>query len=186
MTWRVGPNVPRLASIWAEDENGVIGDGKGMLWLVPADSRHFRQSTLGCPVVMGRASYEALGKPLPDRTNIVITRKDLKWPNVTTAHSFDEALEEGVKVARQTDADTVWVAGGGMVYEEAMSYVDELVVTYLRFPADCPGRYVEGGNLVYAPHVNQAEWRVDPERSDTEWREQSGDAEWKVVTYVRA
>ena len=64
----------KLAAIWAQDSNGILGSGTAMSWHVPADFRHFKDSTMDCPIIMGRRSWEALGKALPGRTNIVITR----------------------------------------------------------------------------------------------------------------
>ena len=61
------------ASIWAQDRGGVLGSGGGMLWHVPADFAHFKAATMGCPIIMGRHSWEALGGPLPGRANIVVT-----------------------------------------------------------------------------------------------------------------
>ncbi len=69
-------NLVPIASIWAEDRNGVIGDGKQMLWHVPADFKHFRAATWGCPVIMGRKSWQALPKALPGRLNIVVSRQE--------------------------------------------------------------------------------------------------------------
>lgn len=181
------PKSPRLASIWAQDERGVIGDGRKMLWRVPEDFKHFRTETLGCPVIMGRHSFEALGEALPGRTNIVITTsQSFAPPGVLVTHSLKDALDEGVAVAEKTGADTVWVIGGGRVYEDSMALVDELVVTYLEFPEPpgCP-HPADDPNLVFAPKIDAEIWKEDLARSDTQWRPQSGDAKWKVVTYVR-
>lgn len=172
---------PIRASIWAEDQNGVIGDGNSMMWHVPADFKHFKESTIGCPIIMGRASFEALGGPLPGRVNIVITRSpDYEAAGALVAHSIAEALELGSQAAENTGAKTIWITGGGSVYHETMDQVDELVITDLDL--EIPG---EGRALVRAPTIDPKVWRMDTERSDSEWRSRSGDARWRITTYVR-
>lgn len=177
----------RFASIWAQDEDGVLGDGKRMLWRVPEDFKHFRARTLGHPIIMGRRSFEALGGALGGRTNIVLTSdQTFEAPNVVVARSIDEAFTLGRKVARETGVNTVWVAGGGKVYEETMDLVDELVVTHLQFPpGSATAKQWDMARLVRAPKVDEKVWKVAPDRTDEFWRPQSGDAKWKVVTYVR-
>lgn len=172
---------PRHACIWAQDRDGVIGDGKQMLWHVPADYRFFRAQTLGCPVVMGRASFEALGVPLSGRTNIVLSRQPgYRADGAEVRTSLSDAFVLADQVARETGAETVWVAGGGQVYRQAMESVDRLVVTELdlRVSAAVPG-------LVRAPEIDPQIWDMDPDLSDSTWREKSGDARWRVRFYER-
>lgn len=161
--------------IWAQDANGVIGDGKGMVWSVPDDSRYFKDRTSGYAVVMGRGSWDALGRrPLPNRENIVVTRQnEYQAPGAHVAHSLEEGIELGSKFS-----ELVWIAGGSHIYAEGMALADELVVTDLELT-------VEGESLVCAPEISEAEWRIDEERSDADWRPRSGDARWRVTTYVR-
>jgi dihydrofolate reductase len=174
---------PSLSSIWAQDRTRVLGSGHGMLWHVPADYRHFRSSTVGCPVVMGRASWESLGDALPDRANIVITRTPgYSAPGALVVGSLEEAIDEGVSAARRDCAPTVWVTGGGRVYAEAMSVVDELVVTDLDLDVVAGGW---GGPVVRAPRIDPELWAVDEARSDGDWRPVSGDARWRVTTWIR-
>lgn len=174
-------NSPLLASIWAQDRAGVLGDGAGMLWHVPADFQHFKELTSGCPIIMGRASFEALGQPLPNRTNIVITRSTVYAPEgVIIVHSIPDAIAAGREIAQDMNAPYVWITGGGQVYQETVDMVDELVVTDLDLllPTGQTKR-------VTAPNIDPELWEVDPTRSDADWRPQSGDARWKVTTYVR-
>lgn len=194
-----------LASIWAQDRNGILGTGTSMLWHVPADFAHFKQMTLGYPIIMGRSSYEALGgQPLPGRTNIVMTRqRDYETPGALVVANLDEALEVATahladhrdqraaitaSTATTSDMDrdpapVVWITGGAQIYEQTMDRVDELVVTDL----DLDVRPLSGQNtpLVYAPHVDPEHWHVDPDRSDSSWRDVSGDARWRITTFVR-
>lgn len=105
----------QIALIYAVAANGVIGRNGSMPWHVPEDLAHFRALTSGCPVIMGRKTWDSLPerfRPLPGRRNIVITRQD-GWQarGAEVAHSLEQALE----VARSTQADTVWVMGGAGV-----------------------------------------------------------------------
>src|SRR5690606_11575178 len=117
----------RIGLVWAEAEGGVIGKDGGMPWHVPEDLAHFREVTLGHPVVMGRRTWESFPdkyRPLPGRRNIVVTRND-DWAaeGAERAASLDQAL------ALAEDADTVWVIGGGELFREVMPRADVLEVT---------------------------------------------------------
>lgn len=172
----------RLALIWAQDVNGILGTGTAMCWHVPDDFKHFKRSTLNSPVIMGRSSFEALGKALPKRHNIVLTRnRDLIVEGATIAHDFDEAVEAG-ETGEYSDADIIWITGGAKVYEQTIDKADELVVTYLDLDV-LAERGGEPDDYVYAPKIGP-QWCVDESRSDSTWREKSGDARWKVITYI--
>ena len=172
----------KLASIWAQDSEGVLGDGKGMLWRVPADFAHFRKSTMGCPVLMGRTSFDALPTSLPGREVIVLSRRPGYTPaGALSASSLPHAIELARAEAARMGALVAWVTGGATLYQQTMDLVDELVVTDLDFEAQVPAK----GPLVYAPRIDPDVWRADPLRSDKTWRERSGDGRWKVTTYVR-
>ena len=171
-----------IASIWAQDSTGLLGSGTGMLWRVPADFAHFKTSTMGCPIIMGRASWESLGRALPGRLNIVITRDaGYEALGALVVASIDEAVAAAREYACEKGSSAVWVTGGGQVYRQTMDMVDELVVTDL----DCVIPVAEGAPRVDAPEIDPNVWVADPQRSDSQWRERSGDARWKVTTYVR-
>jgi dihydrofolate reductase len=106
-------------------DNRVIGSGGGIPWHIPEDMRHFRATTTGHTVVMGRTTYEGIGHPLPYRTNIVLTR-DRSWSadGVVVAHALTEALE----IAQRFDGD-VMIGGGAQVYAEAMPLATHQVLT---------------------------------------------------------
>ncbi len=172
----------RLASIWAQDQARLLGSGTAMLWHVPADFAHFKASTMGCPVIMGRASWEALGRALPGRLNVVIsTRPDYEAPGAVVVPTLEAALDVSREWAQANGADTIWITGGGRVYAQTMGLVDELVITDL----DMSVEVAPGSPMVHAPVVDPRVWQVDPARSDADWREASGDARWKVTTWVR-
>jgi dihydrofolate reductase len=112
--------------------NGVIGADGELPWHLPADLRHFKRTTTGHPVILGRRTYESIvdriGGPLPDRTNVVLSRGDPDLPpDVVHAESVDAALA----AARETGADAVYVAGGHTVYEACLDRADRLELTEL-------------------------------------------------------
>jgi dihydrofolate reductase len=122
----------RVGLIWAEAHDRVIGADGGMPWDVPEDLAHFREVTMGHPVIMGRRTWESFPerfRPLPGRRNIVVTG-NAEWSadGAERAGSLDEAL------TMATDAETVWVVGGGRLYAEAISRADVLEVTQLDLP----------------------------------------------------
>jgi len=118
---------PALALIAAVARNGAIGKAGGLLWHEPEDQRHFRRVTMGCPVIMGRKTWESLPvrfRPLPGRRNVVVTRNP-GWhaPGAETAESLDAAL------ALLADAPKVFVIGGAEIYAIALPHATELVLT---------------------------------------------------------
>lgn len=171
----------RLASIWAQDRNGVIGSGTGMLWRVPADLAFFKRTTEGAPVVMGRSSWEALGGALPGRDNIVITRQEgYRAPGATVVDSLEEALSIARESAGRMGSDTVWITGGARVYADTIDLVDRLVVTQLDLEI-APGQE----KVVHAPTIDPGRWELNVEESDPAWHPRSGDAQWKVQVFDR-
>ncbi|ELY38449.1 dihydrofolate reductase [Natronorubrum tibetense] len=137
-----------LVGIVAVAENGVIGKDGDMPWHIPADLQHFKKTTMDHPVIMGRVTYEGilevLGEPLPGRTTIVLTSRDLETPeNAVVAGSLEEALEKADAAARERhdDADRLFVAGGATVYEQFLPALDRLVVTEIHDDPDGDTRF---------------------------------------------
>ncbi|HEX5447585.1 MAG TPA: dihydrofolate reductase [Candidatus Saccharimonadales bacterium] len=131
----------KISFIVAVAENGVIGVNGHMPWRLPAESAYFRETTKGHPVITGRKNFEAMGRPLPDRLNVVVTRqKNYEVPEgAVVVHSVAEALElPAVKSAQE-----VFVIGGQQIYEEAMPLADKLYVTdvHARVEGDTFFRY---------------------------------------------
>ncbi|RZL00785.1 MAG: dihydrofolate reductase [Rubrivivax sp.] len=117
----------KLSLIAAVARNGAIGRHNELLWQNPLDQKHFRQTTLGCPVIMGRRTWDSLParfRPLPGRRNIVVTR-NTTWQDAgaEVAHSLDEVL------ALLTDVPRAFVIGGGELYTQAAPLAHELVLT---------------------------------------------------------
>ncbi len=127
--------------------NHVIGKENKLLWHIPEDLKRFKSLTLGHPVIMGRKTFESilasLGKPLPGRTNIVVTRdsnyvaslvrSDLTSAHVVVAHSLEEALAK----AKEIDQEEIFIGGGSQIYEQALPFVDRLYLTLIE--DDQPG-----------------------------------------------
>lgn len=136
--------------IAAVAENGVIGDAGSIPWHLPDEFAHFKRTTLGHTLVMGRATYDSIGRPLPGRTTVVITR-DPSWSGegVLVASSFEEALA----LAADLPGD-VFVAGGAAIYALALPYADEQILTEVRLTPP--------GDTFY-PAFDRDEW-VEVER----------------------
>lgn len=179
---QAGHGIGTLGMIWAEDRHHVLGANRGMLWRVPADFAHFKQTTLGHPVIMGRTSFEALGRALPGRRNIVLTRH----PESLAAFSSRQEIETADSLAAALElcagSPEVWITGGGAVYQEVMDadIADLLVVSELDLVAPVP----PGAKVTLAPRIDPAQWRLDEARSDTVWRPVSGDGAWRVKYYL--
>lgn len=115
-------------------KNRELGKNNKLLWHIPGDLPRFRQITSGHPVIMGRKTYESIGKPLPKRSNIVIS-KDLS--ETTEGIFVVRSLEEGINIAKkQTGNEEIFVIGGGKTYQEAMKYVDRLYLTVVDSQAE--------------------------------------------------
>lgn len=116
--------MPRLTLIAARARNGVIGINNELPWHLPEDLRHFRQQTTGHTVLMGRKTWESIGRPLPGRRMVVISRQQLDLPEgVTLAASLEEAI------ARHQADDELFVIGGAQIYAQAMPLADRILLT---------------------------------------------------------
>ncbi len=127
----------KVSLIVAHDEKMGIGAKNRLLWHLKKDFAHFKKITTGHPVIMGRKTYQSIGKPLPDRTNIIITRDS----NFSASGCFIAiSLESAIALAKDIDNQEVFIIGGGQIYQEAMAknLVDKLYVTKVKgdFQAD--------------------------------------------------
>jgi dihydrofolate reductase len=134
--------------IYAQSPEGVIGIGNAIPWHHPGDFRRFKRVTLGTTIIMGRRTYESMGKPLPGRRNVVVTRRPIEAAGVECVRSIEEALA----LAGPGD---VWFVGGAKIYEEGMRYADLIDVTYVP-------DHVEGAGAVHAPPVDEATFEAGP------------------------
>ena len=146
--------------VYAVARNGVIGRDNVMPWRLPSDLAHFKRVTLGNPVIMGRKTFESIGKPLPERTNIVMTRDGAFAPiGVTVAHSADDALTAARSSA---NARTISVIGGAEIYRQFMPHARRLIVTHVKaepdgdttMPPVDPDVWIELSREAGQPHPN--------------------------------
>ena len=140
----------KLAMIAAMAENRVIGRNNQLPWRIPSDLQFFKRVTLGKPVVMGRNTFESIGRPLPGRTNIVITRNlDYSAEGVVVAHSVEEGIERAKQIAERDGIDEVMVIGGGELYAALLPLAQRLYITEVvaEFEGDA-----------WFPEIDASEW----------------------------
>ena len=163
LSWTLLPTMPRLCLIAARAANGVIGRDNTLPWRLPDDLKHFKALTLGCPVIMGRKTWESLGRPLPGRENIVVTRDHgYAAAGCRVVHGLEEAL------AACGDTDKVFVIGGGELYTLALALAHTLYLTEVqaevegdaRFPAFDRTRFLETQREHHAADAAHA-WAFD-------------------------
>lgn len=141
-----------VSMIAALSTNRVIGVESKLPWYLPEDLKFFKSVTSHKPVIMGRATFDSIGKPLPNRFNIVISRNpNFSHPGVRTSSSLLEALEMAKGHAEIDGIDEVMVIGGGQIYTAAMPYADHLYLT--RVDAE-----IEGDT--FFPEFNESEWSL--------------------------
>jgi dihydrofolate reductase len=123
--------------IVAVADNGVIGNDNQLPWRISADLKYFKQVTMGKPIIMGRLTYESIGKPLPRRSNIVVTR-NIAWQaeGVERAGDFSEALAIAKKIADDSGLEEVMIIGGATIYREALPQADRLYLTRVHTEVD--------------------------------------------------
>ena len=157
----------KVIIIAAISRNGVIGRSNGeMPWHLKEEFQHFKNTTMGFPIIMGRKTFESLGKPLKGRLNIVVTRNQnlkLDFDEVKKFYSLKESLDYCLSIGKEK----VFITGGGEIYKQAIGIADEMILSFLTFDA-------EGD--VYFPKI------------DTEvWKEESREKrnEFEIVRYVK-
>lgn len=134
-----------ISIIVAVAENGVIGDKNSLLWHIAEDMRFFKRTTSGHPVVMGRKTYESLGRPLPNRTNVVISRTLAEIEGCTVVRSLEEA------VAMFSEDEEVFIIGGAQIYALALEVADRFYLTRV-------GHSYEGDTSF--PEWDTKQWRL--------------------------
>ncbi len=156
----------RIVIISAVAKNGVIGRSNGeMPWHSKEEFAHFKSTTFGHPIIMGRKSFEALGKPLKGRLNIILTKRGFD-------PGFEEVkvlpgLKEAYKFCEKDNNHTVFVIGGGQIYEQAMETADEMLISIMNFEA-------EGD--VYFPAIDEDSWEIESRDKRNEF---------EILKYVR-
>jgi len=142
-----------VAMIAAVGENGIIGSDGAIPWRLPTDFAHFKRTTMGKPLIMGRKTFESIGKPLPGRTNIVVTRHVGYQPEgVLVFHSLAQALERAQQIAAADGVDEVMIGGGGEIYRDAMPLAERLYVTHVAASPSGDARF---------PLIDPKQWQVE-------------------------
>lgn len=147
----------QLSIIVAVAENGVIGREGTLPWHLSADLQRFKRLTMGHPILMGRRTWESIGRPLPGRTSIVITRQRDYQPGhagVLVAANLDEALTHARRVSKEIDV--AFIIGGARIYEMSLPRADRLLMTVVHAAVDGDVRF---------PHVDWSAWRLESEES---------------------
>ncbi|MCM2344196.1 MAG: dihydrofolate reductase [Alphaproteobacteria bacterium] len=141
----------RVSAIAAMSTNFVIGKDNKMPWHIPEDFKHFKRTTMGKPLVMGRKTFESIGsKALPGRPHIVISRTPQPHAeNVQFSTSIEDAITLAKKVAEDSGADEIFISGGAQIYQAALPYIERIYLTVVN-------QTYEGDS--FFPRINAAEW----------------------------
>lgn len=159
-----------ITIIVAKAENNVIGNENQLIWHLSSDLKRFKSLTSGHPILMGRKTYESIGKPLPNRTNIVITRNE-EWKEVGVFTS--NSLEEAIKKAKEFD-DEIFIIGGGNIYKQSMEYADSLEITEVHHEFEGDTRF---------PEIDEKIWKeVSRERFE---KDEKNEFDYSFVRYER-
>lgn len=134
-----------ISIIVATDKNNLIGKDNDLPWRIPADLAYFKKITSGSTVVMGRKTYESIGKPLPNRRNIILSRKGFSAEGCDTLHSLEEVK------AHVQDNEELFIIGGAHIFKEALRFADFLYLTYIdeEFQGD-----------TYFPSIDEKDWEL--------------------------
>ena len=149
-------------------DNNAIGKDNALLWHISEDLKFFKRTTMGCPVIMGRKTFESIGRPLPKRTNIVISRGFDAPEGVVVVGSLEEAY-------MAADSSRCFIMGGGQIYAQAMPDMDRLIVTHVH-------TVIEDADTFFPP-IDPSIWKVES-RSEMYHDDESG-FDFEFVTYGR-
>ncbi|MBP3042760.1 dihydrofolate reductase [Arthrobacter jiangjiafuii] len=171
---------PLVGMIWAQTVDGVIGRDGGMPWHLPEDLAHFKNTTAGHPVIMGRRTWEsfpAAYRPLPGRTNIVVSSSDTLAAELEPAGAVVvPSLEQALDTARRSPgAEQVWIVGGAQLYEAAAPLADAAVVTVI-------GTSIAGDT--YAPRLGP-EWTFAAVSPAEGWHTAANGTEYRIALWAR-
>jgi len=143
-----------ISLIVAASKNRVIGKDNQLLWRLPADMKRFRKLTMGKPIIMGRKTFASIGKPLPGRDNIIITRnKSFEMPGLFVVHSVEEALILGRTRAQTLGVTEIMVIGGEQIYKESLPFANRIYYSLV----EC-----ELGGDAFFPELDEALWDEGP------------------------
>lgn len=160
-----------ISMIAAMGKNRVIGKGNQMMWHLPLEFKYFKDTTLGHCLITGRKNFEAQGRPLPGRTNIVVTRnKGLKVDGCVVVNS----VQEGIDYARERGETEVFITGGGQIYSEGLNFADKIYLTEVDFESD---------GEVFFPEFDETKFVKNHVR--TEEVSEKNSMKWSAFIYTR-
>lgn len=166
---------PAITLIAAVARNRVIGADNRLLWRLKSDMKHFRALTMGKALVMGRKTFDSIGKPLPGRHTIVLTRDPaFAAEGVQVARSVEEAVAAGRMIAQETGTDAVMIAGGGEIYAAFMPLADRLEITEVD---------LEPEGDAWFPAISPTQWREVARQAFT--KNADDEAAFAFISYVR-
>ena len=126
-----------ISLVVAMATNRVIGKANGMPWRLPGEQKYFKAVTMGKPMIMGRKTYQSIGRPLPGRANIVVTRTgEVDGEGITVTHDFHEAVKLARAIAAGNETDEIMVIGGGNIYQQALPIADRIYLTEIHADVD--------------------------------------------------
>jgi len=157
-----------ISLIAAMDKNRLIGADNGMPWYLPADFKYFKEVTMGKPIIMGRKTFESIGKPLPGRLNIVISRSGFTAQGVTSVDSIEAALEA------VSNAEEVMIIGGANIYQQMIDKADRIYLTHVN--ALCEGD-------AWFPEFDESQWNSAEEKSVA--ADEKNNHSFKIIKYER-
>jgi dihydrofolate reductase len=166
-------------------DNNAIGKDNALLWHISEDLKFFRSTTVGCPVIMGRKTYESIGRPLPKRLNIIVSRKGYDAPEgVVVVDSLEEAFAAASATSTlpsvlssevETSPQKCFVIGGGQIYVQAMQIADEMVITHVHTVIEDADTYFPAIDPSIRQVAERSELKTDPESGYT----------FEFVKYIR-
>lgn len=166
---------PRRVVVVAYARNRIIGRDNDLPWRLRSDLKHFKAVTMGRPMIMGRKTFLSIGKPLPGRTSIVVTRDaGFAAEGVIVAHSLTDAFREAEAIAHRDGVGEIIIAGGGQIYVEALPQADRVIATEVA---------LEPEGTVHFPALDPAAWHETSRESVT--RTAGDDAHYDIVIYDR-
>lgn len=144
-------------------DNNAIGKDNALLWHISEDLKFFKRTTMGCPVIMGRKTFESIGRPLPKRTNVVVSRSGYAAPEgVVVVASLEEAF-----ASVPGDVERAFVIGGGQIYAQAMSQADRLIVTHVHTTIEDADTFFPAIDPLVWSVSDRSELQTDPETGYT-------------------
>lgn len=157
-----------VSLIAAMDKNRLIGRDNGLPWHLPADFKHFKAITMGKPVIMGRKTFESIGKPLPGRKNIVISASDFEADDVIIVDSIEAAIAEVY------DVEEIMIIGGASFYRQMIARAHRMYLTHV--DADCTGD-------AWFPEFNEEDWDVHSQQEFS--ADEKNNYDFRIVEYRR-